>query len=241
LESDGDDPTNRLICAAVVLARAIRRQAEVRDSLEELSIEPALLETDGIDELMREMSAVAGKLFADSRYNEAFELSEVKTRNLAALAAATARGRRAAAGGVDGDDKSERSSRRFRFGIDISPRVLAMILGPIVGIAITALHLSPLGGDVRFISPDQLNEISPFIESGHRQEHEGDLRFVGNLGPAWNYLPTAERRAATTEIGQHFAERGIRHVILLGPGPRLMARWVDGSVTELVEKPARSR
>lgn len=240
LEAEEDDPIDQLICSAVVLARAIRGQAEVRDALEALSVEPVLLETEGLDALSREMAATASKLFSDSRYNEAFEVSEVKTRNLAALAAARARAIARVSEDVSDDDTAA-PRRRFGLGIDISPRMLALVLGPIVGIAIAALYLAPLGSDVRIISPSEVRQISPFLESGHRQQHDGELRFVGNLGPAWDYLPTPERRAAASEIGQHFSEQGIEHVVLLGPGPQLMARWQNGALTELAPKPTTPR
>ena len=237
-ESEDASHINQLICASVVLGCALRHQAEVRDEFEALSIDPELLEADALPSLMHEMTAAASKLFADSRYDEAFEISEVKTRNLTALArhSAHARGKAGGGNGANREQSGGRAWPRFSFGDSLSPRVLAMIIGPILGIGLAAMFLSPLGGDVAILSPSELAEISPFIESGHRRPHEGAQRFVGELGPAWNYLGTPERRAATREIGGHFEELGIESVVLLGPGSRLMAHWENGAIAVIVPK-----
>ena len=139
--------------------------------------------------------------------------------------------------GAAAEPPSNRAWLRISLSDDLSPRVLAMIVGPILGIGVAAMCLSPLGGDVAILSPSELAEISPFIESGQQRIHEGEERFVGKLGPAWDYLGTPERRAVTREIGERFEALGIDSVVLLAPGPRLMARWEKGAIVEFVPKP----
>ncbi len=66
---------------------------------------------------------------------------------------------------------------------------------------------------------------------------DGELRFVGQLFPTWDYLATPERGAAATEVASHFVARGVHDGVLLGVGLRVMARWDDGEIIELAPKP----
>ncbi len=115
---------------------------------------------------------------------------------------------------------------------------MAKIAGPALVIALAAVLVSPLENDRRVLSPSELAEISPFLESGHERSDGGVRRFVGNLGPTWEYLGTSERMAAASEIGERLQELEIHSAALLGEGPRTMARWENGAITWLVPKPA---
>jgi len=111
-----------------------------------------------------------------------------------------------------------------------------MIAGPILGLAVGVMLFTSSGNEVRILSPSELSEISPFLDSGHQRVEGGELRFVGHLYPTWDYLATAERQSAAAEVAGHFVARGIRDGVLLGVGPRLMARWDDGTLIELTPK-----
>ena len=234
LEDSDDDPVNQLIVSAVVLGCVLRQRAALAERLGEIGLDPEGLERDALPALLREMAAVSSKFFADSRYSEAFVLSEVKTRNLAAIrAAAERRGRE----GDAGSSQASGTAVRWRLPFGLSPGLFGLVLGPILGLVIGAMFLSPPKNDVRILSPSELSEISPFLDSGHRRMEEGELRFVGHLVPTWDYLATPERKTAATEVVSHFAARGVYDGVLVGVGTRVMARWHDGEIIELAPKP----
>ena len=229
-EAQPSTSAQNLIRDAVVLARVIRAGTEIDDMLQSLELDAAVLEVQAVEELTSDMNLAARELFAQSRYNDAFALSEVKTRNLISLARAR-RSKR--------PDESDSSSSRWRFWPFAGGSKLPLqVLGVALGFGLLALLLSFVeGGGVSTLSPSQLSGISPFLESGHENTHEGTRRFVGELSPAWNYLGTAERREVALAIAAHFAEADIETTILLGPGPRVMASVERGKVVALVAKP----
>jgi len=237
LETDDVDPINELICASIVLGRTIRHGAEVQEDLRELGVDPEALATQGLTALMEEMRGAAGKLFADSRYDEAFELSQVKTRNLATLAVAD---RASTSGSGEAIGKPASSGRRWRlpFNLDLSPGLAAKMVATILGVALVAVMLSRPGGDARSLSPGELAEVSPFLVSGRQGIQEGVRVFIGKLDPTWEYLGTKERRAVANEIGERLQEFELHTVVLRGVGARMMARWENGAITLLVPKPA---
>ena len=219
-----------LIRDAVVLARLIRAGSAIDDLLHPFELDAALLEEQGVDELTSDMNREARELFARSRYNDAFALSEVKTRNLVSLVRVR---------GAKGGDESHRGSAapRWRSWFFRGEAKLPLpVLGVALGFGLLALLLSSVqGGGVSTLSPSQLSEISPFLESGRENTHEGARRFVGELSPAWNYLGTAERREVALAIAEHFEEADVDTTILLGPGPRVMASVENGKVAALVQ------
>jgi hypothetical protein len=230
-EAQNSTTAQELIRDAVVLARLIRTGSVIDDLLHPLELDAALLEGQGIEELTSDMNREARELFARSRYNDAFALSEVKTRNLVSLA----RVRRAR-----GEDESNPASAaaRWRFWpFRADAKLPLQVLGVALGFGLLALLLSFVeGGGVSTLSPSQLSQISPFLESGRENTHEGARRFVGEHSPAWNYLGTAERREVAQAIAQHFEEADVDTTILLGPGPRVMASVENGKVVSLVAK-----
>ena len=184
--------------------------------------------------LLREMGAASSKFFADSRYAEAFELSEVKTRNLAAIHAAVERRARGANGGAS-QASGAGVRQRLSFGLWVAP--FGLVVALVLGLSIGAMFSSPVENDARILTSSRLSGISPFLDSGHQQRIEdGELRFVGHLLPTWDYMGTPERGAAANEVASYFTTRGVKNGVLLGGGMRVMARWEDGKITELVTK-----
>ena len=173
VESGAPDPVNRLICACVVLARAIRHRAEVHDSLESLSIEPERLATDALPDLMHEITAAARKLFADRRFEDAFELSEVRTRNLAALAMRSPRPESRSEGEAP-TDGTLLSRWRLPFGVDPSPGLLAVILVILAGIGFAATLVFPPERDIEIVSCGGLANSPPTIVSLRIEERRGE-------------------------------------------------------------------
>jgi hypothetical protein len=234
LEDSDEDPLNQLIVSAVVLGCVLRQRTALAERLEEIGLDPEALESDALPALLREMGAASSKFFADSCYSEAFVLSEVKTRNLAAIHAAAERRARGADGG---SLQASSAAVRWRLPFGLSPGVLGLVVGPILGLFVGAMFFAPFENDVRILSASELSEISPFLDSGHQRMEDGELRFVGHLFPTWDYLATPEREAAATEVASYFTALGVNDGVLLGVGPRVMVRWDDGELIELAPKP----
>jgi hypothetical protein len=236
LEADDDgDAVNQLIRTAVVLGRAIRQQGEIHEELERLQIAPELLEAECLPEMIREMTSMARTLFAESRYSEAFELSEVKTRNLAALAVAA--DRKAAAEGAVETTAAARpvAHTGWRLRIGSLPAGAGRVIGLMLGLGLMALMFSQLGGeDDTTLRQAALMRISPFLTSAVRQTEGDKTRLVAKLGPTWDYVATPQRETAVAEIGERVQALGIDTVVLMGPAGIVFGRYENGEVTHVV-------
>jgi hypothetical protein len=238
-ETQEEGPTAQLIRAAVALRLTVEHLAEVEDALRALKLDPDVLKSQCVDALMGEMTAAARKLFADSHYDEAFRLSEAKTRNLAEIA--TGRGgdagppapRRSASG------RGARRSGALRGGLG---RVFQLDGGLPAGQVWAAVFLLALplmasvlwtsGAKVSMISPDDLSQISPFLASGFRRQLGDHTQFVGRLSRGWDYLGNRERLRVTGEIGIAFKDRGVDSVVLEDEWKRVQARYDGRPVLE---------
>lgn len=235
LEDPDEDGLDGLIVSAVVLGCVLRQRAALASHLEEIGLDPEVLESDALPALLREMGAASSKFFADGSHSEAFLISEVKTRNLAAIHAAVERRARSTGGGPS---RGSGAGVRWRLPFGLSPGLVGLVVGPLLGLVFGAMFFSPFENDVRIFSTNELSEISPFLDSGHERIEQGELRFVGHLFPTWDYLGTPEREAIAHEVTSHFTEQGVNDGVLLGVGPRVMVRWEDGDLVELASKPA---
>jgi hypothetical protein len=232
LEDSEGNPLNPLIASSVVLGCVLRQRVALREDLAELGLDPEALESGALPELLREMGAASSKLFADSEYAEAFELSEAKTRNLATLSeGAQRRARKAAAAAAAVPEVG--GQRPF----GLSPGLLGLVVGSILGILVAAFFLGPFDNAIGSLSKGELARISPYLDSGDQRLHAGGRRFVGQVFPVWDHLSDGERKAAATQIAQHFEAAGVHSLVLLGTGDRTMVRWEDGELVELERRP----
>jgi hypothetical protein len=233
LEDTEGDALNPLIVSAVVLGCVLRQRKALGASLAILGLDPEELEEGVLPALLRELGAASSKFFADDHHDEAFLISEVKTRNLAAIHDAAERRARA---GEEGVSRAAGARTRWQLPFGLSPAMAGLIVGPILGLVLGATIFGSFENEVRILPPSELSEISPFLDSGHRRIEGGEPRFVGHVFPTWDYLPTPERRNAAAEVAGHFIERGVLDGVLLGVGPRVMVRWEDGEITELTPR-----
>ena len=207
---------------AVALGLTIRHEPQVNDLLHALRVDPAQLRTAGVNGLKHEMSELARQLFAQGRHDEAFRLSEVKTRNLPAVAAASApattAGRSRARGGIF----------HFDWGLPAGQAWAALLL---LMLPLIAGLVWSSGKGVSLIRAEDLSNISPFLESGYRTQRGERTEFVGRLNRGWDYLGRSERLRVTAEIGLAFKSQGIQHVVLQDRWEIVQARYADGSPT----------
>jgi hypothetical protein len=223
--ADAGDEAACLVRRAVVLGRVLREGPALGAPLRALGLDPDLLVGACASELRAEMTALARRLFAESSYDEAFRLSESKTRNLAALPAAddAARAGRAAMPRARGGAP----------GLDLGlPSGLAWVLLLLLGLPLLAALLWSSGPRVSMLSSSDLDRLSPFLRSGHRSVLGERTEFVGVLGPAWDYLEPRQRLRVTAEIGGALRERGVDDVVLVDRFERVQARYENGPVLE---------
>ena len=57
-----------------------------------------------------------------------------------------------------------------------------------------------------------------------------EQRFVGQVGPAWDWLGTPERREVVRDVGEQFDALGITRVVLTGAGGQLVGEFENGKV-----------
>jgi len=240
---DGEeaDEATGLMRAAVTVGLVLKHRPAVEDALSALGVDVELLAHQGVDELIEHMTELARKRFAASNYGEAFRLSDVKTHSLATHAAA----RRASEPQVgttiepnrprkaSGDRQPEASGwlAQLQRGLPSGPVLL-------IGLVLLAGFLIPplTGREDATPAHGALEEISPFLVRGQHSQNASPPRFIGTLGPTWDYLGTPERREVASEIGEHFASLGTPRVTLADPRSQILAEVKDGKILVLVPR-----
>jgi hypothetical protein len=217
------DDWARLTREAVTLGLTLRHEAQVDDLLHALDADASTLRQQGVAELSERLAAGARKLFADRRYEEAFRLSEVKTRYLAGLGA----------GGDGSDATAERLQRaagrrgvlRRDWGL---PAGQAWALLSLLALPVIAGLVWQSQRDVVLVSRQELVEVSPFLEAGYRRQRGDREEFVGRLNRGWDYLEPRERLRVTAEIGLAFRDLGVDSVVLEDEWRTVQARYDKG-------------
>jgi hypothetical protein len=180
----------------------------------------------GISEELRD---AARKCFTDSRYDEAFRLSQFKTRSLPSTPLSPPPD-----GAAAPTPASLRpASRGFDLGLPPG-RVAAFLL--VLALPILAWMLPTPNIPRVLLGGENVTEISPFLESGYAVPIGGRLEFIGRLGPAWNYLEPHQRLRVTAEIGHRLEDRNFLQILLEDEFGRVHARYRNGPELEEVER-----
>jgi hypothetical protein len=232
-ETRGEDHAAFLIRAAVTLGLIIRHESRTDPVLRDLGIAPALLATDWLHELAREMTATARKLMAEAKYAEASRLSEMKVKHLAVASTTPEhRGGRARAREVATPSHAAPAK-----GMRLDATWLRA-LGLAIGLLAFALLLSPLRGGEESPVAGDFSEVSPYLESGYRSDDGGSARFVGRLSAGWERLDTTERLSVASRIGEGLRQRSIDDVVLLNQHDTVQVRFRDGKVLQVAPRGA---
>jgi len=238
---DEAEEATLLMRSAVVLGLVLRHLAQTEMPLRALGLEPERLATDGVTDLTERMTELARKQFADSRYRDAFRLSDVKTHSLAAHAVPQptvldeSRGSAAAGAGIPSAAISSEPGLLASLVQLISPRVV--LLGLLAAATLALLFGPPLvGEDLAESQRQELLRISPFLESGERGRGDSAAVFGGSLSRAWDFVGTAERREVVLSIGSHFAAKGVTRVWLLDADGQVTAIYSNGNLSSLTPR-----
>jgi hypothetical protein len=237
-ESQEEDHATCLTRLAVAVGLTVHHRADVELALRRLGIDADLVEGAGVDQLMEEMTAVAKKLFADSRYEDAFRLSEVKTRNLVPISAQRSRPPVAEPAGSSAGPLPWHSRLARVLRLDGGrPGGQVWAVGALLATLALLTLWHPWGGDLRILKAEELSQLSPFLDSGYRHEVVGSVVFSGTLNAAWDYLGTPERVTVAREIGERFEARGVERVVLIDRLKRTQVRYADGALIEARPRP----
>jgi hypothetical protein len=231
-EAPDEDRPALLVRAGVALGLTIGRQPEIDAQLREIGIEPQLVGAQWLDELAREMTATAQKLFSEGRYGEATRLSEAKRRNLSCAGAASEQ-----RDPRPGAAAAARSAAVKGTARDSGLHWYLATLGFAVALLALTVLLWPTDGAIRILSSNDLSRISPYLQSGYSSEEGGFSQFVGTLNHAWDRLETEDRRAEATSIGSTFRKTGIGSVVLIDRYQRMQVRYRDGAAVHVAPKP----
>lgn len=227
-EAGPEDESARLVRAAVSLGLVLRG-ADVPDkALDRLGLARAELAGPLARELADQMTVAARKLFADSRYDDAFLLSEVKTRHLTSLAEGGGPG----SPSRDGERGAAAASRRrgvLGFDLGLPPGVAAgallLLALPLLASLLWTAAIPPMK-----VESVNLSELSPFLASGHQHTMGEHTEFLGRLNHGWDYLPASQRKRVVVELGLALRDRGVDSVVLVDEFGRVHARYEQGSV-----------
>jgi len=225
-----------LMRAAVLVGLLLQRRSALEDALRVLGVDPEVLATQCVDDLIARMSELARRRFAEGNYGGAFRLSEVKTHSLvthstgrSSASSAPLNRRSASAGAGPG---AMYWVRQVIEEMPSWPVFLAISL-------MLAVVLLPnmVGRHTQEISRrEELARISPFLERG-RNVGEGPSRiFAGYLVRTWDYLDTEERHRVATEIGEHFAQLGTHRVVLKDVHREVVVEYEDHALSWLVPR-----
>jgi len=84
------------------------------------------------------------------------------------------------------------------------------------------------GGDVRVMTAQELQDLSPRLRTGYRDRDGTGPLFIGTLGPAWNALDAREREADAERIVGHLRRRGVKEVLVYGPDRKVAVHAAPG-------------
>jgi len=245
----GDDATESvwLMRAAITLGLVLEQRPRVDGVLDGLGLDPDQLGQECIEDLIDRMTARARKLMTENLYADAFRLSDVKTHSLAAHASAlAAKGKLVGAGELiaagstaEGEEAGSSVSAIGQLMNALAP--VRWIFGLALLLGVYLLVIGPPGGSVQTSSPaaaaeTQVAAINPFLEWGRHVEGEMPPRFVGRVGPTWDWLGTQERREVVRQIGEHFDALGTRRVVLTDQGGQVVARFADGELVDVMAR-----
>jgi len=227
-----------LIRATVVLGCVLRGLPAVADDLRSLEIDPDVLGSVCVDDLREAVGELARKHFAGSNYGEAFRLSELKRRNLGAASRATVDEATSPRTAPEPSRASRPGGVSLDFGI-LPGQGLWVALAAVVLLCLFLMpSISERVGSSEAMPDTALETVSPFLASGVVHDEAGQpRRFVGQLGPAWSFLGTPERREVATLIGEHFEREGVDEVILVDRPGHTAARYADGAIVAVIPRP----
>jgi len=219
-QSADTDPAALLARSAIVVGLVLRYAAALEAPLAELDLDPETLR-QAAPALAEEMAALSRKLFDADHHDEAFLLSEVRSRHLAGRLASEV------AGGFAAPKHPRVGGRVSEWLPGVKPGMVAALAVLFVLALVVSLLWSP-GRRADAYTAEQLAAISPFLESGYRNELGETQEFIGRLTPAWDYLKADQRQRVTAEIGVAMAERGVVGVVLKDRWNRVHARYARG-------------
>ncbi len=240
--SSGTTPIDELIRSMVATGTAIRRLPTLGSRYTELSLRPAVLQSDWVRNLNEQVRQTTKQQIALGAYSDAREISATKHRYLYASLAELIRNATRKAGAessfIEGGGEALRhaaadagSWRPSIIFLDTKAKrisaaaILFLVLLGSVGMRFQLVKPRPID----LFSEERLLDLSTYIDSGYRKQGFGRL-FVGTILPGWKKLPVEEQRAEGSEIATRLHYQGVREVMLYDQSRQLRFHYAGGEV-----------
>jgi hypothetical protein len=236
-------PVTNVVATAITVGLLGKDLAALGDRLARVGISAEQLQTEWISELESRIRSEAADLVSEDEYEEARRVADVRTRLLHkseedfnawrlerdAEEASPASYSRPAP--VAPAAPAKERGARVKVGT-LGWRAVAVSMACAVALAVGASLY--FGGEehakVAIFSEEQLEEISPHIESGYRNGRGTGPAFVGTLRAHWESLSPEQREASGRAIEKALLAQGVSEFIFFDKRRRLMLRYDEGQL-----------
>jgi len=212
----------------VLVGLLLKNAVVLAPELEEIGVDPDILETDWVEALDERLKEEVSEHLAANAYDQACLLSEAKARHLYSPVSTLKRTRMrdsAIDSAWDGSDRpgpralgtgraavldeTRRRKRRAKLRIVLA----AMAVGVLGFVALQATR-SGEAPEIHHFTGGELNTISRYVISGYRDGQGKGARLVGSVDRDWLELDLPERIATMRELTERLAEEGVEEIIL---------------------------
>jgi hypothetical protein len=249
--------------AAVILGLLLAAIPVAADELEEAGLHPRTLQFDWVREVDAELRELARKALAERRFEDAFSISDKRTRFIYepllfinktlrdhALEPLSPGTPHLPEWPLSQEIRLDRNLRRdivhsmesewsgsnapAAAGTRVSSS-LAAALGLSILLSVAYHWWSGSGEHIREMSSSQLADVSIYLRGGYRDAGgEGSL-FVGRLRPSWEKLSGEERRSEAEAIVEALQRQRVSQVMIYGERKTLEVQYLKA---KLVRPPA---
>ncbi len=256
----GYDPVTDLepCAAAVILGLLLAAIPVAADELEEAGLNPRTLQYDWVREVDAELRELARKALAERRFEDAFSISDKRTRfiyepllfinktlrdhHLEPLSPGTPR---LPEGPVSQEIRLDRNFRRDILhsmesewsgrsapvaGRTQVPPSLAAILCLSILLSVAYHWRSASGESIRELSASELADVSIYLRGGYRDAGGKGSLFVGRLRPSWDKLSREQRRSEAEAMVEALQRERVSQVMIYGERKTLEVQYLKAKL-----------
>jgi len=239
-EPDSLAATVRVAVCVGLLARKLPDEA---DRVRALGIHPDQVRSDWIEEAGQRLHVATQECLGSNRFEEARKLAEVRTRNLlrpdegdeSIWAAERNDPKAEAEAAKSARSKPARESKRAKppppaqrttAGKQKRTRrdvVKAIVMAASLAGAVAIFFATRITGTVDIFTAEELAALSPYLESGYRNDHGLGPLFIGTLKDSWAQVPAQKQQQATLKTAETLRQMGVQDMMLFDKQRRLQA------------------
>lgn len=220
-------PTSAL-AQTVLVGLLLKNAVVLAPELEEIGIDPDILETDWVEALDERLKEEVSEHLAANAYDQACLLSEAKSRHLYSPVSTLKRtrmrdsaldsawegsdrpGPRAVGAGRAAVLEETRRQKKWSKVRIVLAAIAVGVLG-FVGLQASRRGEAP---EIHHFTGSELNSISRYVISGYRDGQGKGPRLVGSVDRDWLDLELPERISTMRELSEQLAAQGVEEIIL---------------------------